>query len=130
MTGRRTAFRPLGALLLALLAAQIFARGQRANPRSVTILHTNDLHATLQPLPDGSGGFAALATAIKQERLRSPASLHLNAGDFVQGSPVSTLFRGLPILELANALRIDVAAIGNHEFDYGWQRFRDFQKAA
>ena len=56
--------------------------------------------------------------------------LYLDAGDLVQGTPVSTIFRGLPIFELASALGIDAGAIGNHEFDYGWARIRDFQKEA
>ena len=76
------------------------------------------------------GGFAYLATAVRQERAHSAASLYLNAGDLVQGTPVSTLFQGLPIYEIANHLGFDVSTLGNHEFDYGWERIEDFVKAA
>ena len=76
------------------------------------------------------GGFAYLAAAVRQERARSTASLYLNAGDLVQGTPVSTLYRGLPIYEIANRLGFDVSTLGNHEFDYGWRRIQDFVKAA
>jgi 2',3'-cyclic-nucleotide 2'-phosphodiesterase (5'-nucleotidase family) len=76
------------------------------------------------------GGFAYLATAVREERARTTASLYLNAGDLVQGTPVSTIFRGLPIYQIANRLGLDVSTIGNHEFDYGWRRIQDFVKTA
>ena len=52
-TGRRLA---LGLLVAAQLGAEI---------RSLTILHTNDLHARLTALENGRGGFAALAAVIR-----------------------------------------------------------------
>jgi 2',3'-cyclic-nucleotide 2'-phosphodiesterase (5'-nucleotidase family) len=114
--------------LLALLFFVIAARAQDVRP--LTILHSNDLHAHLLPDDLGMGGFAYLATAVRQERARSAACLYLNAGDLVQGTPVSTLFRGLPIYLIANRLGFDVSTLGNHEFDYGWQRIQDFVKTA
>jgi 5'-nucleotidase / UDP-sugar diphosphatase len=98
--------------------------------RSLTILHSNDLHAHLLPDDQGMGGFAYLATAVRQQRASASASLYLNAGDLVQGTPVSTLYKGLPIYQIANRLGFDVSTLGNHEFDYGWQRIQDFVKAA
>jgi 2',3'-cyclic-nucleotide 2'-phosphodiesterase (5'-nucleotidase family) len=117
-------------VVLAVLAAQVLVFSQNAHLRSIVVLYTNDLHATLLTSPEGAGGFARLATAVRQERRKTPASLYLDGGDLVQGSPVSTIFRGLPIFEAANALGIDVGTLGNHEFDYGWIRIRDFQKQA
>ena len=54
----------------------------------------------------------------------------LDGGDLVQGSPVSTLYRGLPVFELANLLGLSVSTLGNHEFDYGWERIPEFLKTA
>src|SRR5579864_7653066 len=114
-----------------LLAIILFALSVAAQDvRTLTILHSNDLHAHLLPDDQGMGGFAYLATAVRQERAHSAASLYLNAGDLVQGTPVSTLYKGLPIYEIANRLGFDVSTLGNHEFDYGWQRIQDFVKAA
>jgi 5'-nucleotidase / UDP-sugar diphosphatase len=114
-----------------LLTFFLFALSALAQDvRSLTILHSNDLHAHLLPDDKGMGGFAYLATAVREERARSTASLYLNAGDLVQGTPVSTLFKGLPIYEIANRLGFDVSTLGNHEFDYGWQRIQDFVAAA
>jgi len=114
--------------LLALLLFAIAARAQDVRP--LTILHSNDLHAHLLPDDRGMGGFAYLATAVREERARSAACLYLNAGDLVQGTPVSTLFKGLPIYQIANRLGFDVSTLGNHEFDYGWPRIQDFVKTA
>jgi 2',3'-cyclic-nucleotide 2'-phosphodiesterase (5'-nucleotidase family) len=114
-----------------LFASLLFAISLRAQSvRPLTILHSNDLHAHLLPDDHGMGGFAYLATAVREQRAHSAASLYLNAGDLVQGTPVSTLFQGLPIYEIANHLGFDVSTLGNHEFDYGWQRIQDFVKAA
>ncbi len=52
--------------------------------------------------------------------------LLLFAGDLVQGTPVSTIYHGLPVYEIANLFGFDAATLGNHEFDYGWPQARKF----
>jgi len=118
MTRRR-----LIALLFCLtpVAAQI---------KPLTILHSNDLHAHLLPDDRNNGGFARLATEVRRQKAQCQACLYLNAGDLVQGTPVSTLFHGSPIYEIANLLGFDAATLGNHEFDYGWRRTEEFMRIA
>ena len=111
----------LGLLCAAPLAAEI---------RSLTILHTNDVHAHLMPLSNGRGGFAYLAAVIRRERAGCDHCILLNAGDLVQGTPVSTIFHGLPVYEIANLFGYDAATLGNHEFDYGWMQARKFIETA
>jgi len=98
--------------------------------QSLTILHSNDLHAHLLPDEHGNGGFARLATAVRREKMNCTACLCLNAGDLVQGTPVSTLFHGIPVYEIANLLGFDASTLGNHEFDYGWRRVQEFGRIA
>jgi len=121
---------PVARFAAFLLAFGLSFGTARAEIRSLTILHTNDLHARLLPLENGRGGFARLATALEHERRASGACLILNAGDLVQGSPVSTIFRGVPIYEIANLFGFDAATLGNHEFDYGWQTIPKFLRTA
>jgi 5'-nucleotidase/UDP-sugar diphosphatase len=98
--------------------------------RQLTILHTNDLHAHLLPDSAGIGGFAYVTAAVNRERAGCTTCIYLNAGDLVQGTPVSTMFHGLPIYEIANQIGIDAAVAGNHEFDYGSQKVQEFAHIA
>src|SRR5580692_5082464 len=113
-----------------LAVALLFAAPLAAEIRQLTILHTNDLHARLMPLSDGRGGFAYLAATIRRERANCDHCILLNAGDLVQGTPVSTLFHGLPVYEIAGLFGYDAATLGNHEFDYGWLQARKFAQTA
>jgi 5'-nucleotidase / UDP-sugar diphosphatase len=114
----------LGVLLCVSLACS------EAQVRSLTILHTNDLHAHLLPDARQQGGFAQIAAILRRETQGCQACLILNGGDLVQGTPVSTIYQGVPIYELANLLRFDAAVLGNHEFDYGWEKISAFMRAA
>jgi len=119
-------FREIRRVVALLLLACATLAGE---VRSLTILHLNDLHAHISPA-NGHGGFAYLAAIIKHERDGCVDCILLNAGDLVQGSPVSTIFRGEPIYQLANLLGFDAACLGNHEFDYGWAQAAKFTRIA
>jgi 5'-nucleotidase/UDP-sugar diphosphatase len=92
-----------------------------------TILHVNDYHGRVQPSIDKAidpqkqvGGAAHLAAMIKKARAENPGdTLLLSAGDMFQGSPVSNVFHGMPVMEVLNELRFDAMTLGNHEFDWG-----------
>jgi 2',3'-cyclic-nucleotide 2'-phosphodiesterase (5'-nucleotidase family) len=98
--------------------------------RRISILHSNDLHARLLPDASGRGGWAQLNALARREREGCKHCLYVHAGDLVQGTPVSTLFRGTPLYEISNEFRFDVASLGNHEFDYGHAQVAKFVKAA
>jgi 5'-nucleotidase / UDP-sugar diphosphatase len=115
-------------ILLALVAAA--SSWAQSNVHALTILHTNDLHAHLQPNDEGLGGFAYLATELRHQREGCTACLYLNAGDLVQGTPVSTIYKGIPVYEMANLFGMDASTLGNHEFDYGWKNIASFIQVA
>ena len=114
-------------ILYCALAAALTAE---SSVRTLTILHTNDLHARLLPNDSRQGGFASIATLLRDQRKGCTNCLTLDAGDLVQGSPVSTIFKGVPVYEVANGFGIDVSTLGNHEWDYGHANIANFLKTA
>lgn len=104
--------------LAALLAAS--ARGDR--PITITFLHTNDLHAHVMPFTirgKSYGGYARLATLVRQTREREKNVLLLNAGDTFQGTLYFNTYEGLADGAILSAIGIDAGTVGNHEFDRG-----------
>ncbi len=118
---------PLRVLLALLL---LLAGAAWAQEKPLTILHFNDLHAALIPDSGQRGGLAYLAATIRREEANCNSCILLSAGDLVQGTPVSTMFHGVPLYELANGLGIDASTLGNHEFDYGWKETLVFMRKA
>lgn len=116
------------ALLCAILLFCI--RGAADGVATITLLHTSDLHAHLLSDANGKGGFAELRTLIREQKKLAPDALLLDAGDLVQGTPVSTIYKGIPIFEVANLMGFDATILGNHEFDYGWQQIEKFREIA
>lgn len=109
-----------------------------AKSRQLLILHTNDTHSCVLPLnPNladtmlaGRGGFLRRAAMIDQMRKEDKDLLLLDSGDFSQGSPYYTMFKGDVETELMNIMGYDAATIGNHEFDFGLENMaRIFRKA-
>ena len=99
-----------------------------AATEELTILYTNDLHSHLEPHLESwisesrqVGGFANLATMVKQEKAKKENTIYLDAGDYFSGPYVSSLTKGEAVIESMNHLGLDAACIGNHEFDYGWE---------
>lgn len=94
-----------------------------ASRSRVTILHTNDTHARIEPFPDsapryaGMGGVARRATLINRLRAANPDSLLLDAGDVFQGTPYFNKFNGALDFEVMSKMGYDAVTIGNHEFD-------------
>ena len=107
-------------LLLGILNVQ-------AQNKQLVVLHTNDTHSTILPLnPNladtmkaGRGGFIRRIAMLKEERRKNPDLLLFDSGDFCQGSPYFTLYKGDVEVGLMNLMGYDAGTIGNHEFDFG-----------
>lgn len=117
-TRRRYPLGMLGAFVfLFAFVAQAF--GQNA---TVTFLHINDVYE-ISP-KQGRGGFAPLMTLLRQERAKAPGAITTLGGDMVGSSMMSGITKGTQMIELANAIGIDLAVVGNHEFDFGSDIFK------
>jgi 2',3'-cyclic-nucleotide 2'-phosphodiesterase (5'-nucleotidase family) len=100
-----------------------FALGKSASSGDAvvnfTILHTNDFHGNLQPA-GSNPGMARVATKINEIRglVGAENTLLLDAGDIMQGTLLSNLFKGESTIDVYNFVGYDVATFGNHEFDW------------
>ena len=90
----------------------------------ITILHTNDTHSQIDPLPPndrnaGKGGVARRATLVKRIRKENPNTLLIDAGDVLQGTPYFNFYKGEVEYKAMSAIGYDAGTLGNHEFDNG-----------
>src|SRR4051794_7856010 len=142
------------ALIVGLLvfgSTAFAANPPKDNDTHVQLLAINDFHGNLEPNTPGStryccefdanpavnrnvvvtrptGGVAYLATEVKALRDRNSNTLMVGAGDQIGASPLlSGLFHDEPAIEALNALGLDVAGVGNHEFDEGIQELYRMQ---
>ena len=131
------------ALLLALatsLSGTVWAQGAEIAPTRQTVtlslLALNDFHGNILPpsapvlAPDAAnpagtrvsaGGAAYLSTLVRSLKAQNPErTLVVAAGDMVGASQLSSgLFHDEPTVDVLNHLGLDVASVGNHEFDRG-----------
>jgi len=96
----------------------------------LTVLSTNDIHSFLLPDDEDRGGLARISAYNKKVRLSQKNVLVLNAGDMVSGTAVSSISKGDSIFHVLNSMSMDAAVLGNHDFDYGWQRIRHYREIA
>jgi 5'-nucleotidase len=85
----------------------------------ITLLQVNDVYQ-FTPVDGGlRGGLARVSTIRKQVALDSPNILFLLAGDTISPSAESITYKGQQMIDAWNAVGLDYAVFGNHEFDYG-----------
>src|SRR5215207_2219397 len=121
------------AIMLALAASSL---AQTPAPVDLRILAINDFHGYLRPPPIGiritdpadktkhitvpAGGAEHMATLVKQLREGHKNTIFVAAGDLIGASPfLSAMFHDEPTIESLDLMGLDVASVGNHEFDEG-----------
>ena len=122
----------LAAVLLAsLLVACAAAPPPGAAPLEFTILHLNDVYE-MTPVSGGKeGGLARVATLRKQLLDENPNTVTVFAGDLFSPSALATVrvdgerLEGRHMVAAMNAVGLDYATFGNHEFDVGHRAFLD-----
>ena len=122
------------------LAAQ--KGSDNAKTVKLDLLAINDFHGNLEVIPSSSssgrinstpaGGAAFLARHLQLLRNQAAANgantLTVAAGDLIGASPlISAAFHDEPTIEAMNQMGLDVASVGNHEFDEGWQELLRMQ---
>jgi 5'-nucleotidase / UDP-sugar diphosphatase len=109
-------------LCLLIVVAAILSAAAQQKPEcnvKVTLLQVNDVYQ-FAPVDNGrKGGIARVLTLKKTIQSENPNTLLLLAGDTISPSVESITHKGAQMIEAWNAVGLDYATFGNHEFDFG-----------
>jgi 5'-nucleotidase len=133
---KASAFAVLAAAALMLTCPALRAIAETTAPVELRILAINDFHGNLRPPPGGiriadpddntrkitvpAGGAEHMATLVKQLRAGKANTVFVAAGDLIGASPfLSAMFHDEPTVESLSMMGLEIASVGNHEFDEG-----------
>jgi 5'-nucleotidase len=133
---RQTLGQILAALVLMIALGPAARAIAQTAPVELRILAINDFHGNLRPPTGGiriadpddktkkitvpAGGAEYMATLVKQLRQGNKNNIFVAAGDLIGASPfLSAMFHDEPTIESLSMMGLDVASVGNHEFDEG-----------
>jgi 5'-nucleotidase len=122
----------------------LHAAAETAAPVELRILAINDFHGNLRPPPGGiriadpddktkkiavpAGGAEHMATLVKELRAGKANTVFVAAGDLIGASPfLSAMFHDEPTIESLSMMGLEIASVGNHEFDEGWDELLRMQ---
>lgn len=89
--------------------------------KRIDILTTNDFHGNL--VGGYEAGAAKLAAYMEYYKSQNPTgTIILDGGDSFQGSPMSNLLYGTPVVKMMNEIGYAATVVGNHEFDWGIEK--------
>jgi 5'-nucleotidase len=117
---------------------------QSAASVDVRILAINDFHGYLRAPAGGiriadpadktkkitvpAGGSEAMATLVRQLREGHNNTIFVAAGDLIGASPfLSAMFHDEPTIESLSMMGLEIASVGNHEFDEGKDELKRMQ---
>ncbi len=108
-----------GGLILLAIPSRLPAATPAGQTTRLTILQINDVYE-ITPVENGRrGGLARVATMRDRIAGESPYTIFVLPGDFLAPSTMSSTFQGRQMVAALNAIGLDLATFGNHEFDFG-----------
>ncbi len=114
-------------LLSVALLISASATSADTDVRKVVIAFTNDFESAYDPIDaywrediDRIGGIAELATLVNKLRDQNDVVFLFDAGDIFTGT-LAKRTHGAVSFDLMGLIGYDAIAIGNHEFEYGWE---------
>ncbi len=131
----------IGRAAFACLFLGISLQAQRV---TVTLAATTDLHGNIYPYDyytaePAQRGLAKIATLVAALRRETPASLLIDCGDTIQGTPLESVYQNFvrtgalplglkfagpplpndPMMLVMNQMDYQAMVLGNHEFNFG-----------
>jgi len=94
---------------------------------TVDIFNFNDFHGALDNnVSDSDPGAARFAAVTRHLMRNSEHSILLAGGDNYIGQPISDIFYGRPTSRIFRELGVSYSVVGNHEWDWGFDKFEQF----
>jgi len=94
---------------------------------TVDIFNFNDFHGALDSNVNEEDPGAARFAAVTRHLMRdSEHSILLAGGDNYIGQPISDIFYGRPTSRIFRELGVSYSVVGNHEWDWGFDKFEEF----
>ena len=92
----------------------------KKNPdKNVTLLVTSDIHGGVEE----NFTLPYVYEKRKEYEKNGDYTLLIDNGDLFQGGLLSSVSKGEDLIDIANVCGYDVMTMGNHEFDYGMEKF-------
>jgi len=123
---------PIAALcvLVCLVLVPVQATQPAGAPVTLTLVHLNDVYEIRPMSGDNTGGLARVATIVESLKRSSSALLTTLGGDFLSPTVLGTAvvdgkpLAGKQMVDVLNAVGVDLATFGNHEFDLTLEQFQ------
>ncbi len=93
---------------------------------SINYLMFNDTHGAFVD-EDGNVGIGKVASTLESLEKNYGNYITIANGDIFQGTYVSNMYYGLPMIEALNAINLDCFVLGNHEFDWGLEEIAKYK---
>ena len=94
---------------------------RKSAPTMIDILTINDFHGRIEAGSQGEAGAAVLAGAVAAKKAKNPNTILVSAGDNIGASTFTSLIQqDSPTIDALKAAGLEVSAVGNHEFDRGF----------
>ncbi|MBR1559350.1 MAG: bifunctional metallophosphatase/5'-nucleotidase [Clostridia bacterium] len=90
---------------------------------TTVILHSNDVHGAID-------GYAYMTRTRDALIAKGAEVIMADAGDYSQGDIYVSISKGRGAIDMMNAAGYDIATLGNHEFDYGYEQLMENLSAA
>lgn len=116
-------------ILLLVMSCLLCSCGQETT--DIVVLYTNDIHCAVNAdSENGTIGYSKLAQLKEDIAQNGTPVILVDAGDAVMGEPIGAVSEGENIIKIMNSVGYDYAIPGNHEFDYGMDRFMELTEMA
>lgn len=106
-----------------------------SSPPDLRLIHFNDVYHLDPSSAEPQGGAARFVSLVRSyasssnpQYANQPDLITLFSGDAFNPSLESSITKGSHMVPILNAIGTDVAAVGNHDLDFGVMQFRNLTK--